>query len=590
MEKTNKWWAIILYVIFVLVFFNFSGQALEASEDTELRIEQVKINMPDIKTYYYPGNTSDSMNGIMATLNGEKLTVINQYAYNQETEGCDYYIMVDISLSIGHEYYPGIRQAILDFQKNMKTGDTITIITFGDTVSVAVDGAVAGDAIEDAVNAIDSRDYNTHLFEAIDKTTNLTDQNERVSRRAIAVVITDGEDCSTNESTKNEALEKLQKAGIPLYAMAVRETAKGLENAFVGEFSDFSRAANGCLFVFGSEEASSCLAQIKNMTDSVQVIELKAKNNRVNPVMQTLALVFPGSGSEAIQVCPRYNQPDTEPPSAIINQTAEKEITIAFSEAVLNADQASSYRITVDGGLPPLYAVHYDDETCTALLSFSEVLPDGEYRVDFTNITDDSIEENKIAEGISLVIDNITDSEVVTEAVTETPYELMLETEVPQETEPITETEPESEITHDKLGSIMSKWYFLLGLGVFLLILLVVLLLCRRKGRKKKEDSVKITDNIMHLDVRGENEERKIDIVINQKIIVGRSSSCDISFMDKLLSRQHFSIEKDDGNFYLTDLGATNGTLVNGVKIGSRCKLKNGDVIQAGTLHITITW
>ena len=123
-----------------------------------------------------------------------------------------------------------------------------------------------------------------------------------------------------------------------------------------------------------------------------------------------------------------------------------------------------------------------------------------------------------------------------------------------------------------------------------ILLLIIILLLRRKKKPQREEDDVKLTENILHFDVRSEDGERMVKAEIHEKLVVGRSASCDISLMDKLMSRQHFMIEKDSGSFYISDMNTTNGTLVNGVKIISRCKLKNGDVIQAGSLHITISW
>ena len=284
------------------------------------------------------------------------------------------------------------------------------------------------------------------------------------------------------------------------------------------------------------------------------------------------------AASAAIQVCPRYSQPDTEPPVVQVEQISDKELSLSYSETVLNADQSSSYWITRDGEMLPVYAVHFDAEKYRAVLSFSETLRDGKYEIGFQNITDDSNEENKLEDNLSFVIDNMPD----TEAVTEAP-----QTEMLTETEFMAETETELQ---DEGKNTFPMQYLIAGGGGLILLLIVVLLLLSRRSKKKKKETVKITDNVLHLDVRGENEEKRIDTAIDQRIVVGRSSSCDIALLDKLLSRQHFCIEKDNGSFYVVDLGATNGTFVNGVKIGNRCRLKNGDVIQAGTMHITITW
>jgi serine/threonine-protein kinase len=64
--------------------------------------------------------------------------------------------------------------------------------------------------------------------------------------------------------------------------------------------------------------------------------------------------------------------------------------------------------------------------------------------------------------------------------------------------------------------------------------------------------------------------------------VVGRSSRAEFSVPDDaFLSRNHFQIELDPPYAYLRDLGSTNGTRVNGVRV-TGSSLRNGDFVQAG--------
>lgn len=50
-------------------------------------------------------------------------------------------------------------------------------------------------------------------------------------------------------------------------------------------------------------------------------------------------------------------------------------------------------------------------------------------------------------------------------------------------------------------------------------------------------------------------------------VTVGRSSKCDLIVTDEALSRQHALIEHDHENFYITDLGSSNGVFVDGERL-----------------------
>jgi serine/threonine-protein kinase len=64
--------------------------------------------------------------------------------------------------------------------------------------------------------------------------------------------------------------------------------------------------------------------------------------------------------------------------------------------------------------------------------------------------------------------------------------------------------------------------------------------------------------------------------------VVGRSSQAGITMQDdRLLSREHFVIELDSSVCSVKDLGSTNGTKVNGLRVET-APLRDGDLITAG--------
>ncbi|CAB1061283.1 hypothetical protein D1BOALGB6SA_6056 [Olavius sp. associated proteobacterium Delta 1] len=75
------------------------------------------------------------------------------------------------------------------------------------------------------------------------------------------------------------------------------------------------------------------------------------------------------------------------------------------------------------------------------------------------------------------------------------------------------------------------------------------------------------------------------------KLTIGRSSDCDIFIDDVVVSTEHAVIEQVDSpgsgtqiDYYIHDLGSTNGTQVNGDAV-SRQKLSHNDVIRIGWVN-----
>lgn len=65
--------------------------------------------------------------------------------------------------------------------------------------------------------------------------------------------------------------------------------------------------------------------------------------------------------------------------------------------------------------------------------------------------------------------------------------------------------------------------------------------------------------------------------------IVGRDPSRSaLAVDDPRASRAHFSIAARDGEYFLQDMGSSNGTFVNGALVANEARLKDGDTIEFG--------
>lgn len=74
---------------------------------------------------------------------------------------------------------------------------------------------------------------------------------------------------------------------------------------------------------------------------------------------------------------------------------------------------------------------------------------------------------------------------------------------------------------------------------------------------------------------------------VNDKMVLGRSPDCDLSFSFDQLSRQHASFKLLKGDLYVKDMGSSNGTQVNGRKV-DQVKLNAGDVLSFGALSFNV--
>ncbi len=84
--------------------------------------------------------------------------------------------------------------------------------------------------------------------------------------------------------------------------------------------------------------------------------------------------------------------------------------------------------------------------------------------------------------------------------------------------------------------------------------------------------------------------DRKRLIPIDRAVIlVGRSAECDVVITtSQKISRQHCCLVQSDQNYFVRDLGSTNGVWLNGEKVNREAEMKAGDRLCIGDVEFKL--
>ncbi|MFW6059310.1 MAG: ATP-binding protein [Phycisphaeraceae bacterium] len=82
--------------------------------------------------------------------------------------------------------------------------------------------------------------------------------------------------------------------------------------------------------------------------------------------------------------------------------------------------------------------------------------------------------------------------------------------------------------------------------------------------------------------LQGPDKGKRFDLPDTEPQMIGRSTES-LPLSDQTISRRHAELTPDEGRWYIRDLGSSNGTFVNGVRVTGRRELKPGDQVRTGT-------
>jgi hypothetical protein len=73
------------------------------------------------------------------------------------------------------------------------------------------------------------------------------------------------------------------------------------------------------------------------------------------------------------------------------------------------------------------------------------------------------------------------------------------------------------------------------------------------------------------------------------RFTIGREPGCDMTLLDRTVSRWHASLKREDDGWLLTDLGSTNGTRLNGWRVNAPIAVSPGDLVSFGAATFVLT-
>lgn len=575
--------AVMLFVVFALGV-SISNVNVSHAERKSFNIEQAVGNAPNI----------------IAWINGEKVSEKAKFRasfkkidrdfeteevipFKKTKDSVRYVVFLDNSKSVDEAQFEEVKKQLVSVRNDMRKSDKMELYTVGADTNrgncKTIFKTIGKSGKQKDIEKIKKikRDKNfTVLYRSLTKKLTTIDNS---SERTILLVITDGEDDSSGKDKENYNVNPaVAHSKVPLYGVLMkniigRPDNKKIKNTKKNILNDsYSRGYyRDCASVKDVKKGFKTIKKI--VFDETYTVKFKAadgSNRTLSESESKLGIVMEKGGKtwEAAldkegQFSYTNSQPDNDSPEIKkIEKSGSNSIKVKIADGttkrLLNADNVKNYIVKYDGNKGKIWEISgitADDTQDSYTIIFKDKLYSGKYTIECKNITDDSLQKNKISEkAVSFEIKDGLNGTVETLKATVKAY-----------------------------------WWILLIVIIAVCGIITVLVIRKRPQQVVEVKNVDTKEllgadsKLIRLTITDKyGSVQDIDINVEGSIFVGRSDICNIYFDDDVLSKQHFVIEVTKMACYIEDLQTTNSTFVNGVKITGRRRLLEGDVITAG--------
>lgn len=545
-----------------------------ASEDV---VSGVFVNKPDL-TFELRSENNDKENLTDVYLDNELLTVNEFDKFNYDDYSVCCYVMVDVSGSISQGSLDAVKDSLYKFYEQFGNDDRFVLYTIGESENELLSGGESDEVVKESIDSISATNDNSYLYSSLNKLYDKVIGNTDFDRKYV-VVISDGINWS-NETSFSKINGKYSLRPLPLYEL-IFDNGKfsASSNNPLSEFKDLAVDSGGAYKLCNRENCEEIFTELTDIIDDVNIVKCKARSNYFdkNVDKHTLELTINENIVSVNVDVSNYITDETAPDvKSIKYNTDKKAFEIVFSENIsYNSDELkNNIKITKGNNNVSIISTSYDENTYTLCLVTTDMQYSGTYVFEINGITDSSNEKNPISQ---------------------------------------TKLEQKVKATSPIVKVVKSTWWIVV-IAVFLIALFCILFYLKKKKNVKKitelfetqieEENVEvkhteivkqkhyinsaIESKKLYMYIETKANKQKVDVSVENSIIIGRSNYCDICINDPKLSRQHFVIEIVNDKFLVSNISNTNGTFLNGNKLSTKQLLHTGDKILAGTSVITV--
>ncbi|WP_300025789.1 VWA domain-containing protein [Oscillibacter sp.] len=354
-------------------------------------MEQAQALMPEMDVYLYdeskelPSCTPEDFQVQLEDL------PLNVESLAPSEQGIFYFFMLDVSASIPQAHFEAAKKSIRNAYAAMRPQDQLSVITFGNEVSLLLSGSESRQQVYDALDALSCQDAHTKFYDAMDMLIETAGATENMRR--VAVVISDGIDDTDAGMTQSELEQLLGRSGIAVYALAIDSAGEQTTQTF----RSFIRLSGGELYSFGPANAESVAADLLGRIGTVWHLKLTADTNIADGQAHTLSIRLKDAAPVLTEVTTEHWVPDHKAPQVASLQADDAgAMTVQFSKPMLGLEDGAHFLLKNPSGQDfPVTVEQVASADTVKLLAAGLSKRDG-WTLTLSGLTDASMEKNPL--------------------------------------------------------------------------------------------------------------------------------------------------------------------------------------------------
>lgn len=543
--------------------------------------EQAEGKAPDVKIYM-TGSRIDSKISVSGKIGKQTFEQKGKAeSFKKSKEGIFYIVLLDNSGSVNRVQFDEAKKRLVKIRSSLRKKDKMLLYTVGTLSAAGQKKNIFGRTVKGSDTTKKRKDCKKiknikFMASPKSKTVLYRSLNEALAAqtsprmRTVVLMITDGEDDSKGKDIdKVSTAQQVKNASVPVYGILLHGDSGRPDKKKMHYTKNKIMAERNCRGFYYDCSTGKTGKKVKTAFQTMNqlwfhnsyIVKLRTKTNKTAGRTK-LDLTVNKSAIDSIGFDYSDYVRDKNAPvvAGPVSKVSADSISFSLYDdyGVKESDVQNVYNYMIqtkeeNGKIWPIKSVnteHSGDET-RVTLTLTEELYAGNYLLKCTGIRDESQDANEMTAASEFVIADGRDAQNAA-----------------------------------RIEFLKSYWW--IGLIVVVLVIGINIIVIIRKNIGKSEpvnpeELVKADTKLIRLTITDRSGAiRDVEWNVEGSLFVGRSNICNIFFDDDRLSKQHFVIEATKMGCYIEDLESTNGTYVNGVKMGTRRMLLDGDTITAG--------